>query len=39
MDSNPHSEYIAVIPGDPSLKQERRAIDLVLRSRHYAEFQ
>lgn len=33
-----HTEYITVIPGDPSLKHERRDIDVVLCQRHDEQF-
>ena len=32
-------EYITVIPGNPDLRNERHAIDIVLCQRHDADFQ
>jgi hypothetical protein len=34
-----HTEYVTVIPGDPSLKDERHRIDVVLCQRHDEEFE
>lgn len=34
-----HTEHIMVVPGDPSLKNERHHIDVVLCERHDREFQ
>jgi len=33
------TEYISVIPGNPDLRNERHAIDIVLCQRHDADFQ
>lgn len=33
------TEYIIVVPGDPALKNQRHAIDIVLCRRHDSEFQ
>lgn len=33
------TEYIVVAPGDPDLRNERHAIDIVLCHRHDADFQ
>ena len=33
-----HSEDVMVIPGDPSFKHERHAIDVVLCQRHDEQF-
>lgn len=34
-----HTEDVVVIPGDPSLRDERHAINIVLCKRHDEEFQ
>ncbi len=34
-----HTEYVNVIPGDPALRHERHAIDIVLCRRHDEQFQ
>jgi hypothetical protein len=33
-----HTEYVTVIPGNPALKHERHAIDVVLCWKHDDEF-
>lgn len=33
-----HTEFVTVIPGDPSLRHERHFIDLVLCRRHDEQF-